>query len=402
MPADAFLPPWPARAEAKHAPAAILLRLVDHPQPGAILPAVLARAAPGQRFAATVLAPPSAGRVPLRLGGETVTAVIREGIALAPGETITLQVQERGPPMILKLLPPDTEALARAWRQALARAQPLEPLLRALAAFAAKTPPPRAPDRESASGLSGLAQRFLDRLPGPGTLMQATGLKQAIAGSGLFLEARLAAGLPPSEGDLKALLLRLVHSLQARLPPIAEAQAKAVPAAAAPDETAFVSAELLHHADGALAGLLLDQLACHSAQSEKGMPVWSLILPWREGEHLGVLRLRIERERDQPPAAHRGAPAESGGSWRVWLHLDPPGLGTIHAELRLAGLHTDVTLWAESESTAARIAGALARLRSGLEGAGLEVGALDCHTGRPAAMRDENRRPPFSLLEEKA
>jgi hypothetical protein len=401
MPADAFLSPSPARAEAEYALAAILLRLVDHPQPGAILPAVLARAAPGQRFAATVLAPPSEGRVPLRLGGETVTAVIREGIALAPGETITLQVQERGPPMILKLLPPDTEALARAWRQALARAQPLEPLLRALAELVSRTVPPRAHE-SGGEKTPEVARRFLDRLPGPGTLMQATGLKQAIAGSGLFLEARLAAGLPPSEGDLKALLLRLVHSLQARLPPIAEAQAKAVPAAAAPDETAFVPAELLHRADGALAGLLLDQLACHSAQSEKGMPVWSLSLPWREGEHLGVLRLRIEREREQPPAARRGAPAESGGSWRVWLHLDPPGLGTIHAELRLAGLHTDVTLWAESESTAARIAGALARLRSGLEGAGLEVGALDCHTGRPAAMRDENRRPPFSLLEEKA
>lgn len=227
------------------------------------------------------------------------------------------------------------------------------------------------------------------------------GLKQALERTGLFLEARLAAGLPSGETDLEALLLRFAHALRARLTEIATPAALGT--AEAENEPRPLLAELLRRTQGALARVLLDQLATHAAQTDEGRSVWHAELPWRQGERFGVLQIRIERESDRPSAGQRRAPASPGGGWRVRLQLDPPGLGPIHAELHLAQTRTDVALWAENPATGTLIRNELAQLRADLEGAGLEVGGLDCQTGRPAVMAEPiPARPPFSLLEEKA
>jgi hypothetical protein len=198
----------------------------------------------------------------------------------------------------------------------------------------------------------------------------AEDLQHAIAQSGLFLEAQLAAGGAPPEGDLKAALLNLVQALDALAgpapastgaglsPPYAGAPLKGQPPATAslPPEAALelVAALLSKEAKGALSRQVLMQAAslpksgqAGSTQGAAQRPAasWLFELLFATPDGAAVAQFEIDRDGEPP---HDGAPDPI---WRVRFSLDFAPIGPIHARISLGGGQAHVTLWAENEDT---------------------------------------------------
>ena len=268
--------------------------------------------------------------------------------------------------------------------------------------------------------LRGSIDKLLGALPDMQQMSSAKGVAQALADSGVFLEAKLLEGkLPALTQDLKANLLRLVAQL---LPALPGATSAALLASGSQSSLAQVLPMFVRNllgnlgqagsrqqvgnfplpsrlaqnleADGDLENLLrlaaaaVSRLQTHQlsslAQTQIGpegnlLTTWQLEIPMRNQQELVPVQAKIQR--DESPKKGTKEPAET--LWRVELAFDLPPLGPLQVQAQLARGSVSSQLWAELPSTANLIASELNHLRERLTDAGLNVGELACRQGTP-------------------
>ncbi|SEG05980.1 flagellar hook-length control protein FliK [Bosea lathyri] len=255
-------------------------------------------------------------------------------------------------------------------------------------------------------------------------------LKEAVQGSGLFLEARQASGqAPPPRGDLKASLLALRESLvplidalsmrpsAANSGPVERAQQAAreqlarleqpmtgpeqqsrpapprrdgplapqniaEPSLSAGEKPLAIAETLLDQTDAALDRIKLGQYAslplegarADQAQNQR----WLTEIPLAFHQGSAVLPLQIEKE---PP--RRDANGVTPPLWRIRFALDVEPMGPLQGVVTLQGRSVGVTLWAEREETSRMLRGASPGLEAALVDAEFDKGVIDIHTGQP-------------------
>ncbi len=265
--------------------------------------------------------------------------------------------------------------------------------------------------------LRGTAERLLGLVPEMQQLGDAKTLAQALARSGMFLEAGLLGGETESlPSDMKAVLLRLIAQLPG-LPgstPLAAAQAGAALGQALPafarnalgalgqpngrmlaqqfplpsrsplngEEEADLE-QLLKLAAAAVSRLQTHQLSS-LAQTETQadgtqVTTWQIEVPMRDQRDIVPLQVKFQSEQD--PSHNRKDKPET--LWRVELAFDVSPLGPLQVQAQLAQGTLSGQIWAERGSTAALITAELDQLRQRLVGAGLNIGELACRQGMP-------------------
>lgn len=346
----------------------------------------------GEILSATVLTPTVNGSVGLRIQDALVQAETR--LALAPGETVRLEVVQAGERPVLKVVDVDAmqQVLGQALRAALPRQTALPPLLANLASLARD--PGLGASLPAAASASAAAVHA--SLPTVAMVTDAAGLKQALLDSGIFLEARLARAVATDTpvaltGDLKAGLLRLSTALNGHGEMTVMTAASDTPPpmrGAAPQPQAATTAtlaaapptgaggELLQQVDGTLARIQLSQLASVPADATAA-PMWTLELPVRNEPHTDTWHLRVTQER-------RGGDSADPDIWSVALAFDLDGLGPVRAFVSVIGEQVSTALWAEEKGTVALFDRHLEELRESFHAAGLVVGRVDCRHGAPA------------------
>ncbi|WP_293795973.1 flagellar hook-length control protein FliK [uncultured Bosea sp.] len=255
----------------------------------------------------------------------------------------------------------------------------------------------------------------------------AAKLKEALQASGLFLEARQAAGLPlPRQGDLKAslqtlreTLLPIVDSLSPDpkasrqdhggnpagdqqadpapdqssrpTPPRRDgplASQSAVEPSLKPGEKPLAIAEtLLDQTEAALDRVKLSQYASlplEPARQDGGQPAqrWLAEIPLAFQQGISMLPLQVERD---PP--RRDAQGVSPPVWRIRFALDVEPMGPLQGVVTLQGRDVGVSIWAEREDTSQLLRGAAPGLEGALLDADFASGAIDIHTGQPRVMQ---------------
>lgn len=367
---------------------------------------LLASLRPGQTLQAKVLSTPRADLAQLLIQDVRISA--RTGRALTPGQTLALTVLKGGDtPQLQVQQAPRPLAAEDVLRLALPRQLPL---------------------RETLSALSRVAQQALPLLPGPAkdTLralvdrgvpvrqVSAERIQQAVRDSGIFTEARLARGQPPTPGDRKALLMQLAAALpRPTTPPSSVSPAgQATPTATGGQPDPLSRAALL---GSALANTLtarqsptaaapaappgpdqavLDRLwrlvdasiariqshqAASLAADDGARPAWQMEVPLLlPGGLTQAVELRIEPEQ----SGNEDAQSPEAG-WLVTIGFVFPELGPVQAGVRLANGRISTTFWCELPSAAARFERHLPDLQAALEAAGLEVAHLAASQGKP-------------------
>jgi hypothetical protein len=346
---------------------------------------------PGQVLNAMVVGSTGAGSVLLRVGA--LELIARTELALAAGQPLLLKVTKGGETPELQVLRGNTEEtlITAALRSSLPRQAGLaEQLGRIAATWRQLADPAAAPP-----ALSRAAAALLARPLPSGT--EPSALRQALAQSGLFFEARLAQGaFDPA--DLKGQLLRLLTRLRtpaALSPPAGGAEPEPEPRAAGAAVRGDTLLEALrHHAENALASIRWQQISSLPDDAGRG-PVWQLALPLAQPDGGTTnLWLRAQREADgREPGQRR---------WTLDLSLSLEPLGPLHAHLSLAGEQLSATLWAERDESARLVTEHLAQLGAGLARAGLAVALLGVRAGRPPAPADQPTPPVQGLLDEQA
>ncbi|MNZ99892.1 Flagellar hook-length control protein FliK [compost metagenome] len=146
---------------------------------------------------------------------------------------------------------------------------------------------------------------------------------------------------------------------------------------------------LLRLAAAAISRLQSHQLAGleQTGMTEEGrlQTTWQLEIPMRNGQDIVPLQVKLQRE-DPPPREHKDQPAEREirqPLWRVDLAFDLEPLGPLQVQAQLVRGSLSSQLWAERPYTASLIEQHLGSLRAQLLAAGLNVGELGCHLGKP-------------------
>lgn len=350
---------------------------------GASAAALLQRLRPGDTLKAEVLAALGKGQWRLSVGNTKLLA--RASVLLQPGDRLTLRVERGLPEPLLKILPGKqylhaTEALAR---HAMSRQQTPAEIQRQLRQLPTKG--------QTNSGPVQQTFRLLQQGGFPVQRLEPSMVRQALQESGLFLEPRLAAGLPPLPGDRKLQLLRLLQQLapENRTP--------------APPTQNAIATENRHTIDNLLNRLrqLVEASAAriqhHQATSltheEPTRTLWQFDLPLQLGDRREDLPLRVLRERS--PEEIPSAPA----TWKVDVHFDFADLGPVSARITLNGDQVSCAFRSENQNTALRFETALPRLADKLREMGLGVGAVTSLVG---GLTEQDTRPPDGLVDEKA
>ena len=281
------------------------------------------------------------------------------------------------------------------------------------------------PADQTSRDVRAAVDKQLAGLPDVHQLSTPKGLAQALASSGLFLEAKLLGGQNPTLApDMKGDLLKLIAQLTPGLPAntnlnaliAANTLAQAMPGfvrsalgmlgqvSAKPSPTSFPLPErLLQSADGEddlehllrLAAAAVSRLQSHQLSSleQTGMTsdgrlmsTWQLEIPMRNMQDIVPLQVKFQREdapeqqqakerqEERPPKQHL---------WRVELAFDMEPLGPLQVQAQLISGSLSSQLWAERPYTASLIESNLAALRQRLLDSGLNVGDIDCHLGTP-------------------
>jgi hypothetical protein len=344
---------------------------------------------------AAVVARKSA-EVAARDGGEATIAGPEPAVEIAVSGVPTAVPQTATPP-----LAPATESIAAAVQAAASRQAGLGPLLADLEQ-AVKTEALPQPIAAVAAPLLD-ARLSLEEL-------DPVGLRQALARSGLFLEASLAAsllpgGTPPAGLDLKAILLLLQQMLKAwsqsepraastaaapasappppyrGAPPSAQPSAPASLPAYAP--SGAVAQRLLAETDAALARQTLLQVASLPETDATGSHAagraaqWAFEIPFAAGQGSAIAQFEVTRD------GH--AATEASFTWRVRFSVNIEPMGPVHALIALAGERAAVTLWAEREASAAQLRANGGLLADALRAAALEPRDIQFRVGAPAA-----------------
>lgn len=281
------------------------------------------------------------------------------------------------------------------------------------------------PSDQTSTELRSAAARLLAGLPDVQQLSTPKGLALALASSGAFLESKLLNGQNPTLApDMKGDLLKLVAQLSQGLPAntslgaiiTANTLAQAMPnfvrnalgmlgqVSAKPSPSGFPLPErLLQSAEGEddlehllrLAAAAVSRLQSHQLSSleQTGvtadgrlMSTWQLEIPMRNMQDIVPLQVKFQRE-DAPekeqPKERREEREPKQQLWRVELAFAMEPLGPLQIQAQLIKGSLCGQLWAERPYTASLIESNLAGLRDRLVSAGLNVGDLDCHLGRP-------------------
>lgn len=303
---------------------------------------------------------------------------------------------------------PQVQALNAAVAQAAGRQDGLAPLMADLIQ-ALDVPDTPVSIRAAATQLLNLQTPL-----NPG--IAAPALRQAVAQSGLFLEARLAATpqTPPGP-DLKAALL-VLRQVLATAPAAAQAPAPATalqgreippppypgaptraqkatrPTLALGAPSGTVTARLLQQTDSALAREELLQAASmpegpqrtgSQGPAERSEPSrWLLDIPFATPQGPAVAQMEISRDGRAP-----GAPPTEAPVWRVRFSLDAEPLGPVHAAVVLHGDQAHVGLWAERPDSAVDLRARTTELSAALAETA-DVVEVAVHSGSPP------HRPP--------
>jgi hypothetical protein len=338
---------------------------------------------------------PSAAVAPIG-GGAASPRAVQGGETAAPATSTTPQPappSPQGGPL---------PALEAAMQDAAGRQGGLASLLADLT-LALRTPGLPAPVLAAAAKVLG---QPLPLDPAP----TGADLRQALAQSGLFLEAQLATPRAPVGADLKAALLQLGQALETWLASAPErstsaaAAAAATPAApapsppyrggpvraqppAAPSLPPNASAEIVGHrlmqeTSAAVARQLLLQAASLAkaphAQDPASGPQWRFEIPVLTPQGAGVAQFEISRDGRQAAGDDERQPV-----WRARFSLDAAPMGPVHAKIALTGDQARVTLWAENEDTAARLNARSGDLVEALRGDALSA-AVSVFPGAPS------------------
>ncbi|MDH5257747.1 MAG: flagellar hook-length control protein FliK [Gammaproteobacteria bacterium] len=173
----------------------------------------------GQQILAKIAAVnPETGEVTLKINDTLVTA--KTILQLTAGQTLQLTVAQSNANKVVLQLPQiliDAITSQKALREALPRQQPITDTIIQLKSLATSNTATQLPDK-----ILQLAKNFVSKLPTPAQLSTATGVKQAIQQSGVFLENKLSNILHGQtgksiDGDIKALLLGLKSALSSTL-----------------------------------------------------------------------------------------------------------------------------------------------------------------------------------------
>ncbi|MDT9677812.1 flagellar hook-length control protein FliK [Pseudomonas sp. JV414] len=281
------------------------------------------------------------------------------------------------------------------------------------------------PSDQTSSDLRAAVDKLLAGLPDVQQLSTPKGLAQALANSGLFLEAKLLTGQNPTlTPDMKGDLLKLIAQLTPGLPAntnlnaiiAANTLAQALPSfvrsalgmlgqvSAKPLPTSFPLPErLLQSQDGEgdlehllrLAAAAVSRLQSHQLSSleQTGLTddgrllsTWQLEIPMRNLQDIVPLQVKFQREEapeKEQPHERRDEREPKQQLWRVELAFDMEPLGPLQIQAQLIKGSLSSQLWAERPYTASLIESNLAGLRERLLASGLNVGDLDCHLGTP-------------------
>ena len=332
---------------------------------------------------------------------------IESSLPLAPGSLLTARVQGD---QSLAFMPLSGRLDQLMLGQHLASQSNRQGSLEGL--FSALTGTVTMPD-----SLRGAAERLLGLIPDMQQLGDAKTLAQALAKSGIFLEARLFNGQTDSlPTDMKAALLRLIAQLPG-LPgsgPLAGAQTAATLGQALPAfarsalgalaqpnarqlaQSFPLPSRLLFNADGEadlelmlkLAAAAVSRLQTHQlsslAQTQTGpdgtqVATWQIEVPMRDARDIVPLQIKLQRE-DEPP---KNGKEKAETLWKVELAFDVAPLGPLQVQAQLIGGSLSSQIWAERGGTARLISTELDYLRQRLLNAGLTVGELACRQGTP-------------------
>jgi len=344
--------------------------------------ALLARLRPGQQLQAQVLEV-RLGQILLRIGDTTLAA--QSNIPLASGARLQLRVEQGLPTPVLRILPDTPQPSAPSitlLRHALARQLPAIEIRQQLARLALeKTEAPSLARTTAAMLKTGVPTDQLD----------AATVRHQFERSGLFLEARLAAGTPPPADDRKLMLLRLRQQLlpEGRITAVAERPAEDGVLRPRGDQ---LLDRLLTLVEGEL-GRIQQHQARTLPGDDPNRQVWQFELPLRQGTQHQEVTIHIERDRKTPTEDR------SSTDWRVDIHFDFGELGKVSARVSLCDGQVRCAFHSQRPATARRFEQALSRLESRLKDAGLEVAALSSLEGMP---RHSGTASPVGLLDEQA
>lgn len=366
--------------------------------------------------------------------------------ALTPGQVLKLEIIDPGKIAALRILNPtsttDTERVSQAWRAALPQQGSLAPLLANLAAL---VQPVMTRGTAAANPLQqSLPQPIVDiirgivtRLPSDQSISSAEGLRQAVAQSGLFTEARLAQlvaqqtpqqaqpgqplpALPTLPLDFKGGLLGLLVtllSLTGRTPLPAPASGAvpappfpaALPGAAAaahghnqnqparqerPGALLQVLQDFIRQVESGLSRLQVTQLSSTAVEDDSKRQ-WIIDLPVRHDARIDLFQCRIEQDA-------RGQGRKREPVWNVNLSFDLPGLGPIQTRITLLQGVISTTFWAEQAGTVSVIKDHLQMLQQRLREAGLNIGSLQALQGKNPEPEPAPAAIPQVLLDVKA
>ncbi len=344
------------------------------------------------------------GRLWLDIGGQRHPARLASGDAAGPqnGERLQVRVLRTSPVLALETVSTqptassaDSAVVADALRKFVPRQQSPALLLANLAWIAQRKGGVETMPRSVVHA----AAHLWHALPQADTLGDASALETAIARSGVFLEANLAAHRGPVDPrfgfDLKTLMLALDRALQANgarpssthsdaaghAPvPTARGPLTALPAAPATlallDEPTRQLNELSRQTDGALARLTTVQIS--NGAPDPAAQSMLIDLPVRHEDRAAVLRLRIERD------GSRRRDGDGSESWTVEAAVDLGAIGALHVKVTLIGKRIGVQLRAESPAVVAALSQRADELEAMLAESGLEVDRVVCLHGMPA------------------
>lgn len=326
------------------------------------------------------------GLLILQIGALTVEADV-------PNAQLPAQFQVRvltlgAQPQLEVLSHPADPTFQRVLRERLPQQNGYAPLLGVLAALG-RRPIARvlpAPLRAALATLEAAINK-------PADVSSPSGMKEAIAKSGAFLEAHLAERKQeaPASDDFKAALLALRRTL-AELPaarpgnntmprptsdtppPLAQrplvAQSRAAEMAVTEEDVDGLVGQLRTDTRAALARVEIGQL---ESQPQAGL--WMIEIPLAGVRGYDVLQLRIEEG--------KAAPGEAEGPWTVGFAIDPPALGAVQGEIQLRVPRVSVRLWAQHGETVGRLENEFVSLRRLLEKSGLILDNFACMHGLP-------------------
>jgi flagellar hook-length control protein FliK len=221
---------------------------------------------------------------------------------------------------------------------------------------------------DKSSPISAAVQQTLGTLLSKEDLMTAEGLKQGINNSGVFLEAKIAHQLTP-QGDIKASLLTLANTLQKATLNQVSSSTFAQPLPNGSADMLDQSNALLSKTEGAIARIVLDQLAS-LPQSNEPQNTWQIGIPFTHGAHTNTVNLKIANEGKPNQDSHQA-------NWSVVLELNPPGMGIVHCKISLNDDKVDTYFWSDFRPSLTQVEDHLDALAKGYTEAGLTVGNLN-------------------------